>query len=70
MLFRFSFCQFFCLFFLEAQNDKAKDIRYRVQVQELASESPDWDNLLLLKKQQKFKTDKLQMEVLKVKMQL
>ena len=46
MLFRFSFLIVFLLsFFLEAQNNKAKDIRYRVQVQELASESPDWDNL-------------------------
>ena len=46
MLFRFSFLIVFLFsFFLEAQNNKAKDIRYRVQVQELASESPDWDNL-------------------------
>ena len=30
--------------FSEAQNNKAKDIRYRVQVQELASESPDWND--------------------------
>ena len=33
----------FCTF-SEAQNNKAKDIRYRVQVQELASESPDWND--------------------------
>ena len=45
MLFRFSFLLvfLFCTF-SEAQNNKAKDIRYRVQVQELASESPDWND--------------------------
>ena len=46
MLFRFSLLLafLFCTF-SEAQNNKAKDIRYRVQVQELASESPDWNDL-------------------------
>ena len=45
MLFRFSLLLvfLFCAF-SEAQSNKAKDIRYRVQVQELASESPDWND--------------------------